>query len=175
LTRTSRAGRSSDQSGFTLIELAVVLIILAAVLGMTLNLMGSSFLQDDFKKDLRQLQGLISQLRQEAMLKKKELRLVLGLGSAGQTGTGTYIIQTGQDAPDGDKEPEPLFSGEVTILGIKLDDEILTTLDRVPITFTPQGLIRPFQLFVMAGGTRYTLSVEAFSSRIEIEESEQLL
>lgn len=175
MTRTSRAGRSSEQSGFTLIELAVVLIILATVLGMTLNLMGSSFLQDDFKKDLRQLQGLISQLRQEAMLKKKEHRLVLGLGSAGQMGAGTYVVRTGPDDPDEDKEPELLFSKDVTVLGIKLDDEILTTTQKVPITFTPQGLIKPFQLFVMSGDTRYTLSVEAFSSRIEIEESEQFL
>ena len=175
MTPISRAGKSNDQFGFTLIELSVVLIILSIVLGMTLNFMGASFLQNDFKKDLRQLQGLINQLRQEAMLKKKKLRLVLSLGSGGQMGGGTYVIQTAEEPPDAEKDPKPLFSEGVTVLGIKLDDEILATSRRIPITFTPQGLIRPFQLFVMAGNTRYTLSVEAFSSRIEIEESEQFL
>ena len=175
MTPTSRAGRSSKQSGFTLIELSVVLIILAIALGMTLNLMGSSFLRDDFKKDVRQFQGLVNQVRQEAMLKKQFLSLNISLGSPGQAGSGYHVTPTRQVAPDSDPDNKPLFSDRVTILGIEKNGRVMTTAEQVSIAFTPQGLIEPFQLFVMAEDARYTLSVEAFSSRIGFEESEQFL
>ena len=175
LTPISRAGKSSDQFGFTLIELSVVLIILSIVLGMTLNFMGASFLQNDFKKDVRQFQGLVNQLRQEAMLKQKPLRLVVTIGSSGLSDTNSYVILSGQEAYGSEPDPKPLFSEQVTILGVKKNDQAMITSDKASITFTPQGLIEPARFFVMADGTRYTLSLEPFSSRIEFKESEQFL
>ncbi len=75
--RTSRAGISSNR-GFTLVELAIILLIIGLFSALTLpNMMGSG--ESDLKKGAARLQGLVKYLYNEAALTGQEHRLIFDL------------------------------------------------------------------------------------------------
>jgi len=75
---TSTAGTLTDQRGFTLIELAIVVVLLALVAGLTLPLL-SNWGQDDLLGSARRLAGTVKYLYNEAALTRNEHQLVFNL------------------------------------------------------------------------------------------------
>jgi len=83
---TCRVGRSNEPSGFTLVELAVVLVILAVILGLVLPEVSSFFFRSDLKASSRRLAGAVAYARSQAMLEGRLWELTLDLDT-GLTGS----------------------------------------------------------------------------------------
>jgi len=68
----------TDQRGFTLIELAIVVLLLGLMAGLTLPLL-SNWGQDDLLGSARRLAGTVRYLYNEAALTRNEHRLIFNL------------------------------------------------------------------------------------------------
>jgi general secretion pathway protein H len=68
----------TDQCGFTLIELAIVVVLLGLVAGLTLPLLGN-WGQDDLPGSARRLAGTVRFLYNEAALTRNEHQLIFNL------------------------------------------------------------------------------------------------
>jgi len=75
---TAPGRRRFNQRGFTLIELAIVVVLLALVAGLTLPLI-SNWGQDDLLSAARRLAGTVRYLYNEAALTRNEHQLIFNL------------------------------------------------------------------------------------------------
>jgi len=96
MTRTSTAGRLSNQSGFTLIELALVVVILGLLVGLCLPALGE-LEPDRMKSTARRLAGTVKYLYNEAVMSGTEHRLIFDLAA-----NSYHAVQV---APTGELEP----------------------------------------------------------------------
>lgn len=96
MTRTSTAGRLNNQSGFTLIELALVVVILGLMAGLCLPLL-SNIEPDRLKSTARRLSGTVKYLYNEAVMSGTEYRLIFDL-----TDNSYRAVQVG---PTGELQP----------------------------------------------------------------------
>jgi len=171
--RTSRAGRSSEPKGFTLLELAVVLLLLTVVLGLVLPEASSLLTDSDLRTSSRRVAGAVAEARNEALLGGRLWELAIDLGS------GTFWIEpvgdgaAGETAPEANK-PGPRqrkLAGEVRFLDVRKGQGESQNTGRVLIRFHPKGLVEPAVIHLGGRGDRVqTLSVRAFSGRLSIED-----
>ena len=89
MMRTSTAGRSNSQAGFTLIELALVVVILGLLAGLTLPMI-SSIEPDRMNAVARRLAGTVKYLYNEAVMSGNEHRLIFDLA-----GDSYHAVQVG--------------------------------------------------------------------------------
>lgn len=75
---TSTAGSSNSQSGFTLVELGIVLLLIGLFAGMTVPML-TGIGEDALKSSARRLAGTVKYLFNEAALDGLEYRLVFDL------------------------------------------------------------------------------------------------
>lgn len=161
--RISATGRFNSRTGFTLMEILVVLVILSLTLGMTLSGLDSGFGQDDRKMNIRFLQGLLSQIRNKAIVSQQVQNLYLEMDGVGP---GRYWVQSGQEE-DGKKiNKKKLFKGTTALYGLQKSNGTLQTTGRFKITFLPQGLAEECTLYLRGDEQYLAVTLQAVSPRL---------
>lgn len=157
----------NKRSGFTLLELAVVLLILTVVLGLVLPDLSSSLLRNDLKTSCRRLAGAIAHARNQAMLEGRLWELTLDLN------TNTYWTSAsdGANSADPGTVKKRQLLGEVRFKDVQQSTEETKTAGRVNLFFYPKGLAEPTVIHLASPGDQIqTLIVRAFSGRTRIQQ-----
>ena len=161
---TYRVGRSNESPGFTLVELAVVLMILAVVLGLVLPEASSFLFRSDLKASSRRLAGAVSYARSQAMLEGRPWELTLDLDTA-SFWAAAFVKE--DSSSDLDSVRKRTLAGEVRFMDVqKLPDETKRA-GRVVLLFHPKGLVEPAVIHLVGPGKQIqTLFVKAFNGRL---------
>jgi type II secretion system protein H len=165
---TCRVGRSNEAQGFTLVELAVVLMILAVVLGLVLPEASSFLFRSDLKASSRRLAGAVSYARSQAMLEGRPWELTLDLD------TGSFwakpLDKEGSSA-DLDKVKKRTLAGEVRFMDVKKLPDEAKRAGQVVLLFHPKGLVEPAVIHLAGPGKQIqTIFVKAFNGRLQAED-----
>ena len=161
---TYRVGRSNESQGFTLVELAVVLMILAVVVGLVLPEASSFLFRSDLKASSRRLAGAVSYARSQAMLEGRPWELTLDLDTASFWAAALVKEDSSSDL---DSVRKRTLAGEVRFMDVqKLPDETKQA-GRVVLLFYPKGLVEPAVIHLVGPGKQIqTLFVKAFNGRL---------
>lgn len=171
--RTCGAGRSSESTGFTLLELAVVLLLLTVVLGLVLPEASSLLTDSDLRTSSRRLTGAVAEARNEAMLGGNLWELVIDLESA------TFWIAPAKETEESGKSVgadkaaprKRTLAGQVRFVDVQKGQEERQNTGRVPVRFHPKGLVEPAVIHLAGPGNRVqTLTIKPFSGRLSIED-----
>jgi prepilin-type N-terminal cleavage/methylation domain-containing protein len=163
--RTSKAGRSNDPSGFTLVELAVVLLIILVALGLVLPQTSSLFIRSDLKASTRRLAGAVAYARSQAMLEGRLWELTLDLDNtvfwtAPSEETGEF------DTASANKRVLP---GDIRFKDVILLDREARISGSIPIRFHPRGLAEAAVIHLASPGDQVqTLLIKSFNGRVNI-------
>jgi prepilin-type N-terminal cleavage/methylation domain-containing protein len=161
--RTCGVGRSNRPSGFTLVELAVVLLLVSVILGLVLPEASSLLLDRDIKASCRRLAGSVSYARNQAMLEGRAWELVLDLDA------GTFwTVPAGETEGLEAKTPkERSLSGQCRFLDVRMTGEGIRSAGRVVLHFQPKGLAEPAAIHLAGPGDQVqTIIIKAFNARL---------
>ncbi len=165
--RTCRVGRSNKPSGFTLVELAVVLLILTVVLGLVLPEASSILFRSDLKASTRRLAGAVAYARSQAMLEGRIWELTLDLDA----NSFWAAAVTEADPSDLDTIKKRTLAGEVRFLDVKKLLDETKSAGRVALKVHPKGLVEPAVVHLAGPGKRIqTLFIKAFNGRLAIHD-----
>lgn len=133
---TSTAGKLTDQRGFTLIELGIVVLLLGLIAGLIMPLLGN-WGQNDLLGSARRLAGTVRYLYNEAALTRNEHRLVFDLDNASYQAR--VLDETGEL-----KSLEGTGSGQSLLGDARFEDIVVTSRGRfttgeVTTLFHPSG------------------------------------
>jgi len=171
--RTCGAGRSSEPQGFTLLELAVVLLLLTVLLGLVLPEASSLLTDSDLRTSSRRVAGAVAEARNEAMLGGRIWELAIDMES------GAFWIAPVGDAAEGGTPADAgkagprkrTLAGEVRFLDVMKGQDETQNTGRVGIRFHPKGLVEPAVIHLGGRGNRVqTLSIKLFSGRLSIQD-----
>ena len=164
---TCRVGRSNDPSGFTLLELTVVLIILTVVLGLVLPEASSFLFRSDMKASSRRLAGAVAYARSQAMLEGRLWELTLDLDADSFWAAAAEE----ENSSDLDTIRKRTLVGEVRFMDVKKLPEETKRAGRVALHFHPKGLVEPAVIHLAGPGKQIqTLFVKAFNGRLVVSE-----
>jgi prepilin-type N-terminal cleavage/methylation domain-containing protein len=164
---TCRVGRSNDPSGFTLLELTVVLIILTVVLGLVLPEASSFLFRSDMKASSRRLAGAVAYARSQAMLEGRLWELTLDLDA--DSFWAAAVAE--ESSSDLDTIRKRTLVGEVRFMDVKKLPEETKRAGRVALHFHPKGLVEPAVIHLAGPGKNIqTLFVKAFNGRLVVSE-----
>ena len=161
---TYRAGRLNEPQGFTLVELAVVLMILAVVLGLVLPEASSFLFRSDLKASTRRLAGAVSYARSQAMLEGRPWELTLDLDTA--SFWATALEQEGSST-NLDTVKKRTLAGDVRFMDVKKLPDETKSAGLVVLHFHPKGLVEPAVIHLAGPGKQIqTIFVKAFNGRL---------
>ena len=164
---TCRVGRSNEPSGFTLVELAVVLVILAVILGLVLPEASSFFFRSDLKASSRKLAGAVAYARSQAMLEGRIWEITLDL----DTDSFWAAAVKEEDSPDQKTVKKRTLAGEVRFIDVKKLPDENKRAGRVVLHFHPKGLVEPAVIHLAGPGKQIrTLFVKPFNGRLVVRE-----
>ena len=164
---TCKVGRSNDPSGFTLLELTVVLIILTVVFGLVLPEASSFLFRSDMKASSWRLAGTVAYARSQSMLEGRLWELTLDL-DADSFWAAALEEETSSDT---DTVKKRTLVGEVRFMDVKKLPEETKRSGRVALYFHPKGLVEPAVIHLAGPGKQIqTLFVKAFNGRLVVRE-----
>ena len=161
-----------------MLELLVVITLLALVMMMSVPAF-TSLLQNSVDKELERLRGVVRLMRNEAILKRRPMRLVFDLAE------NSYSVEErtdfGEFAPRTDhKILRPHSFGQLKLLDVvvygnryeepKEQDSDGERRHLVPVVVDVSGLVDPFQIHLSDGDQSWTLKVSGLAARITVEE-----
>ena len=169
-TRTSPAGNWSKAGGFTLIELAVVMAILAIGVSLTVSLVETAFYGNDLKTSLRRLQGIVNSVRYQAMLDGQDYQLVLEpLSLIGQSGSRYWAAPSSEDEPERPPVKKPLFDSQaVRLLKVEAGRAETSGDEPVRLHYAANGLAEAARFHLMIDGQRRILIQEPFVPKLRL-------
>ena len=169
-TRISRAGSSNSASpGFTLIELAVVVLILSIGLGLTLPMVKAGLMGNDFKAALRRLQGIVSEARYQAVMQRKPLTLTVSFPGRAE-GRATYHVKpAGGEGETKSAGSRPLFRGNARLAALEKGNDPPRSSGEAGLRYLAQGLAEPAIFHLVADDKKYLVKQQAFSPRLLVQ------
>ena len=148
-------------------ELAVVLVILAVILGLVLPEASSYFFRSDLKASSRQLAGAVAYARSQAMLEGRLWELTLDLDT---NSFWAAAVEEG-DSTDLDAVKKRTLAGEVRFMDVKKLPDENKRAGRVILRFHPKGLVEPAVIHLAGPGKQIrTLVVKPFNGRLVVRE-----
>ncbi len=165
--RTCAVGRSNKPPGFTLVELAVVLLVITVFLGLVLPELSSALFRSDLKSSTRRLAGAVAHARNQAMLEGRLWELVLDLDA-----NSFWAAALDESASANlDSIKKRTLAGDVRFMDVKKLPEDTKINGLVSLHFHPKGLAEPAVIHLAGPGDRIqTLSIKAFNGRLAVQE-----
>jgi len=171
LTVTWRVGTSTDvarppASGFTLIELVVVMAILASVLLIAFPGMGA--LQDfAFRSETRRMAGLFRYLDERATIEARYYRVWF------YPEEDSFFVETSPDGEEFVPVSDPDIRGRSLGHSIDMEDVQIAGLGTISrgqaaVVFNPSAGADPFSLHLRREDQRVTLRYNPFSGKVRI-------
>lgn len=164
---TSPTGTSTDQNGFTLVELVVVIVILSLVGLITMPLLVGRIGGDD-RTMVRRLAGTVKELYNEATLTRDEHQLVFDLDR--------NSLQTFRMRSHGNRSEKESFRGEVflsplTLRQIDVEGQGSFRSGQVTVRVFPLGWMEQTRVLVRRDdGSDSQLSFSPLTGSISIDE-----
>ncbi|MFP4070967.1 MAG: Tfp pilus assembly protein FimT/FimU [Desulfovibrionales bacterium] len=169
-TLTSRAGNWGSPRGYTLIELAIVVLILSIGVGLLMPRFSSGLFVNDTKLSLRRIKAAVTDARNTAMIAGKSQTLVLEFGQdGGKSCWWLEQVEPAADASQGFREPKKTCLPDgIRLSRVQKSDGKVFESGRVPLLFLPNGLTEPVFLHLGTGQEITTVAVKPFNARVEV-------
>ena len=153
------SGYFAGSSGFTLMELLVVIVLMGVILAFAVPSTRDVLTGDNLKKASRQLMGMEKKLRVEAVRDQMDYILSLDLPNA------AYWVVTSDMTPEKQdeikKRPQHLPSG-VVILDIVGENNKKQSADEVRIKFGKKNICSPAVIHLAYEENRMTIVINPF-------------
>lgn len=164
---TSTAGKLNKEAGFTLIELAVVVLIIALLSSLTIPMV-TGFGQDRLESSARRLAGSVKYLYNESALKKREYRLVFNLDEG--TFGAKYIDFKGELVPAEGRWQEQRLKGDVRIRDVDVTGRGKVTSGEATTIIRPVGWLEETVIHLQEDDRMMTVRLMPFTGQSEIYE-----
>ncbi len=155
-----------NEKGYTLIELAVVVILLGLIFTIATPRIRESLFRDNLKGAIRQIVGLITELRDEAIREHKEFFLHFDLESSRFWYDSPSMTEEERARVAADASPLP---GEVRIMDVWFSGKGKIMIGEVAIRINRKGYIEQSVIHLgMEDSREFTLLLSPFLRRIEV-------
>jgi len=163
--------RSPNVGGFTLIELAMVIVVLGIMISLVIPTLGE-MTGANLKRSARHLTGMVRFLRDESEAKKTVYRLRFDI-PGGRYWAEALILNSDRTAEfkrvSSTISTEGSLSGNTTFKGVRVGSHP----DDPVILFTPDGWVEKTFIHLRDGnGKDYTLIVQPLTGSTELREGE---
>jgi len=159
LTCPRVSGYFAGSSGFTLLELLVVIVLMGVILALAVPSTRDVFTGDNLKKASRQLIGLEKKLRVEAVRDQMDYILCLDLPNSAYWVIAADMTPEKQDEIK--KRPQHLPSG-VVILDIVGENNKKQSADEAKIKFGKKNICSPSVIHLAYEENRMTMVINPF-------------
>ncbi len=155
-----------QRTGFTLLELILVIVILTLILGIGLPKLGSFLAGDELKASSLRLLGLLKEARNMAILEGRYFRVYLELG------TPKVSIEKLQTIRDEESQRRyKKISGDVVIKELWKEGVGLIGEGEAFITFSPLGYSETFYVYLRDSfGREFTVGMTPFGTNLLLSE-----
>jgi prepilin-type N-terminal cleavage/methylation domain-containing protein len=153
------SGYFTESSGFTLVELLLVIVLMGVILALAVPSTRDVLTGDNLKKASRQLIGIEKKLRVEAIRDQIDYILCLDLPNAAYWVVASDMTPEKQDEIK--KRPQHLPSG-VVILDIVGEDNKKQSTDEVRIKFGKKNICSPSVIHLGYEENRMTMVINPF-------------
>lgn len=155
-------------SGFTLLELMVVMALVAVVLGLSGPRLREALLTDTLTSSVRQMIGVLGNMRNEAAWEREGRTLHMNLGSGQIWATWPSLSPEEQDQA---LRKGLQLPGKVTILSVWIQGEGRISQGEARIHFSARGYTRPATIHLgSADGRQFTMALSPFLPSIQVHE-----
>lgn len=155
-----------DEKGYTLIELAVVVILIGLIFTIATPRIRESLFRDNLKGATRQIVGIITELRDEAIREHKDYTLHFDLESNRFWYDSPSMTEEERARAAADASPLP---GEVHIMDVWFSGKGKIMIGEVAIRINKKGYIEQSAIHLGTEDRReYTLLLSPFLRRVEV-------
>jgi len=164
-----RIPKAPGQKGYTLIEVAVVIVLIGVILLLAVPRVQDTVTSDRMRSAVRNLAGAARALRAEAVREQVDHFLHIDLDRRAVWNTRDDM--TAEVRTERRSQARPLPSG-VRIVDVALTDEGKKNQGEVVIRFFSQGYVQPAAIHLTDDGDRaMTLILQPFLSTFEVKDS----
>lgn len=162
---TSTAGKLTRQGGFTLIELAVVVLIIALLSALTLPLI-TGFGENRLENSARRLAGTVKYLYNESALEKREYRLVFNIDDG--TFAAKVLREDGELVAADGRWKEQRLKGDVRIQDVDIVGREKFTSGEATTIIYPAGWLEETIVHLREDDRTMTVRLMPFTGTSEI-------
>lgn len=165
--RIWKAG-ASNKAGFTLIELAMVIVVIGIVVALAVPRFGGVFERQQMRRTINAIRGYARYLQAFAAVEKCVYRLTVDLD---QRVLSTAAVATGGCAGTGRKLPDFVFPPTVHILDVVTPEGEKVAEGQVSTHFFPTGYAQPSVIHLSGiHAEKFTLMIEPLTGRVHVLE-----
>ena len=169
MMQISTTGNWRNDSGYTLIELIVVVLLVGLMMSLTIPRFQSAMLTDDLKSTTRQIVGIIQGLRDEAIRDRKDHTLHFDLESGEYWTESDFMSQ--EERLLAREKARPLPEG-IRVLDVWLHGEGKKMMDEASIRFSKRGYIHQSAIHLASeDGREFTLVLSPFLGKVKVLET----
>ena len=168
-SRRVRFTRPGDLSGFTLIEMIMVVFLLGIMLSLTLPRLRDVALSDNLKNTVRTMNATVKEIRYQAIKDNHEYLLKFDFGSKAFWSDSPYLDEEKRIAA---KENSISLPSDIRVIDISFIDGEKKNSGEVSIRFSKEGYISPSVIHLGSDdGRRFTYVLRPFLGDVDLIEN----